>query len=77
MTMEIPEKLKRMLMEPQDWAGLALRVAPAEYRRLVLDYQKRGEGRLPRCGSVFKVCRRCTPESRCASRGFCKLKREN
>lgn len=72
MEAELQEKIESNQMLPADWARLDRTVPAAEYRRIVLAYQKREDERRPRCRLLFGLCRnyafgKCTAREWCGS----------
>ena len=67
------EELKSLTMTPDMWKKLDSVLAEDEYRKVVLDYQHREFERLPKCKTLFGVCRywsagRCTKKAYCHSK---------
>ena len=51
------DKIKNLTMTPADWTELSKAVDPYAYRIAVCEYQAREREKLPRCNSIFGVCR--------------------
>ena len=72
--MPFTHEIETSTMTPEKWAMLNRAITPEEYRVMVIDYQRREFERLPKCKTLFGVCRywasgRCTNKERCASKG--------
>ena len=50
-------RYESLAMTPADWAELNRRLDENEYRKMVLAYQKRERERMPKCGTLFGLCR--------------------
>ena len=66
-------KLDNLQMEPRDWSILNHELSNGEYVKVVNDYQRRKEMRLPTCGHLFGVCRYFV-RGRCNCKHYCELK---
>ena len=67
------KELKNLTMTPEKWIQLDRLLSNEEYRAIVMDYQKREWNNLPRCNSLFGVCRyycqgRCGNKARCRNK---------
>ena len=68
-------EIANLEMTPEKWADLNRSVSEKEYRRIVMDYQRREEERLPSCASTFGLCRNFA-FGKCTNKGFCRFKRK-
>ena len=73
--MNLAEKLETLFMTPPDWTILNQSVTPDEYREIVMRYQEKEFSRLPRCESLFGLCRHYTC-GHCTEEGYCRFKRK-
>ena len=69
-------ELANLEMTPGMWADLNRWVSEDEYHKIVADYQRREEEKLPNCASTFGLCRNFA-FGKCTNKGFCRFKREN
>lgn len=70
------EELEELRMTPEMWSDLDRELDETEYRRMVIDYQRREYERLPYCSSLFGVCRNFDG-GHCTSGACCKHKNLN
>ena len=64
-------ELKTLTMKPYIWGQLNSSLSPEEYHSIVMDYQRREYDNLPKCNSVFGVCRYYS-FGKCGLKDYCK-----
>ena len=87
MDLTTQHKLDTLTMEPSDWRKLEAEMNnpnhdskfhewTPEYRKIVLDYQRREEEARPTCDTLFGTCRYCGFGFKCGYKGHCKNQRK-
>ena len=67
------KEIEKLEMTPEKWYELNSILSDSEYSRIVMDYQEREFRNLPKCNSIFGVCRYFT-SGRCNYKGKCRHK---
>lgn len=70
---ELSSKIADLSMTPADWTTLSKAIDPYAYRIAVCEYQAREREKLPRCKSLFGVCR-YNDHGRCGYKDACNSK---
>ena len=66
-------EIETLTMTPEKWAMLNSAITLDEYRAIVNDYQRREFELLPKCKTLFGLCKywasgRCTNKKHCTSK---------
>ena len=69
----LSDKYFSLRMEPKDWSDLNHILDNENYRLVVLEYQANEYEALPRCNTIFGLCR-CYDHGRCTCKDFCRNK---